>query len=66
MSVQFPKRVHDPSCRSVSATKCGCGFVQWLSQQDHSKNVVTTTDPTVKPYDARDFWDKKPLKLNLG
>ncbi len=60
----FLKRVHDPSCRSVSSTACHCGFVQWLVRQDHSKNVVTTTDPNVKSYDARDAWaDREPLKL---
>jgi hypothetical protein len=61
----FLKKIHDPSCRSVSATVCQCGFVQWFVQQDHSKNIPTTTDPNVKPYDARDMWDKGPLKLTI-
>ncbi len=74
--MNFPNRVHDPSCRKVSVgfkvTKdkppvpvCDCGFHAWLAAQDHSKNVPTVTDPNVKPYDVRTGWAPEKLKLTI-
>jgi hypothetical protein len=74
--MDFPRRVHDPSCRKFSVgfktTKngppvpvCDCGFHAWLAAQDHSKNVPTVTDPSVKLYDARDEWAPGKMKLTV-